>query len=269
MKKIFFYLTAFIVFSAFICPQCISQNNLQITYIANEGFLISGGNKKILIDALFKSKNYTCPSDSLVSKILNNSAPADNINYLLVTHAHPDHFSEKLTTEFLLKNPKVRFISTRESCSKLIEAGYNGTQIIPCNPEFGEIKEINEITDSIFSVTAFRLNHGGSPDIDNLAYIIRINDFAIMHMGDAFVLHNEEYIKKINWDNYKIDVLFVGYMDINQFVLDILDKTIKPKTIIMMHIHEDDIQEAKERNEQYSGRAVLFEKELDIKSFSK
>jgi L-ascorbate metabolism protein UlaG (beta-lactamase superfamily) len=268
MKKLIFFLLFSFLITNGNFPQNNSQKELQITYIANEGFLISAGNNKILIDALFKSKNYTSPSDSLIAKIINNTAPVDNINYYLVTHSHTDHFNEKMTLEYLTKNAKIKFISTSESCNKLNEIGLNNSQLICQNLEFGELKEISEIKNEQISISAFRLKHGTSTEINNLAFIIRINDYSIMHMGDAFILQNEEYINKINWNSYKIDVLFVGYMDVNQYVLEILSKTIKPKNLIMMHIHEEDIQEAKDRNKQYSANAIIFEKELESKIFS-
>lgn len=269
MKKLLYFFVIFLLVTKVYCQQNNSQKDLQITYIANEGFLISNDNIKILIDGLFKSKHYTSPSDSLISKIIDNKAPVDNINYFLVTHDHQDHFSEKLVSDFLSKNPKTKFISTSESCDKLSATGFSSTNLICQNLEIGELKEVNEIKDEHFSVSAFRLKHGTSTEINNLAFIIRINDFSIMHMGDAFVLQSEEQINKVNWENYKINVLFVGYMDVNQFVLETLSKTIKPKNLIMMHIHEDDIQEAKDRNEKYSGNAIIFEKELDTKKFNK
>jgi len=268
MKLITYFFLAFIMVSIGFYRQSNSQNNLQITYIANEGFLISSDNKKILIDALFKTKHYTSPSDSTLKKLINNSAPLNNIDYYLVTHAHPDHFDPKIASAFLTNNIKTKFISTSESCDKLMEAGPSSTNLICKNLELGEIKEINEIIDEKFSVSAFRLMHGTSIDINNLAYLIKINNFSIMHMGDAFILQNEEYIKKINWDNYKIDILFMGYMDINEYVLEILKNTIKPKNIILMHIHEDNIQEAKDGNGKFSANAIIFEKELETKTFN-
>jgi L-ascorbate metabolism protein UlaG (beta-lactamase superfamily) len=247
------------------CQQENSQKDLQITYIANEGFLLTSDNKKILIDALFKSKNYTSPSDSLVTKFMSNTHPFDNINYYLITHSHQDHFNEKMTQEFLSKNTKTKFISTSESCDKLNDLGFNSPQLICYDLEYGEVKEIK---DEQISITTFRLKHLGDPEIKNLSFIIQINDYSIMHVGDASILQNEDYINKINWDNYKIDALFVGYMDVNEYVLEILKNTIKPKNIIMMHIHEEDIQEAKDRNEKYSANAIIFEKELETKIFN-
>jgi L-ascorbate metabolism protein UlaG (beta-lactamase superfamily) len=269
MKNLIYFLSVFFIINGVLFPQVDSQKELQITYIANEGFLISCNNTKILIDGLFNTKHYTSPSDSLISLLMENKNPVDNIGYLLVTHDHQDHFNEKLISEFMSKSPEVKFISTPESCNKLIETGLKSSNIISQNLEIGELKKIDKIKDENCSVTALRLMHGTSTEIDNLAFIINLNGFNIMHMGDAFILQSSENIEKINWDDFKIDVLFVGYMDVNQYVLEILSKTIKPKNLIMMHIHKDDIQEAKDRNKQYSGNAVIFEKELETKTFSK
>lgn len=269
MKKLIYLLFILFLVIVVYCQPSVSQKDLQITYIANEGFLISSGNNKVLIDGLFKSKHYTSPSDSTIARLINRTAPLDNIDYFLVTHDHQDHFSEKLTSEFLQKNPKTKFISTLESCNRLGESGFKDGNTICIYTDIGELKEISEIKNGNFSLSALRLKHGTSTDINNLAFIIRINDFNIMHMGDAFILQNQEYLEKINWDNFKIDVLFLGYMDVQQFTLDVLSKTIKPKNIIMMHIHEEEIQEAKERNNQYSANAVIFEKELETKTFTK
>jgi len=267
-KSIYFLFFSFLTVNLF-CQSGDTKKDLQITYIANEGFLISSGNTKILIDGLFKSKHYTSPSDSLISMLTGNKPPVDKINYVFVTHDHQDHFDPKLVSEFLLKNPDSKFISTSESCKMLTDEKINSSNLVCLNLEIGEMKEISEIINDNLSVSAFRLKHGTSTDINNLAYLIRINDFNIMHMGDAFILQNQEYLENLNWDKYNIDVLFIGYMDANNFVLESLSKTIKPKNLILMHIHSDDIQEAKDRNEKCGANAIIFEKELETETFTK
>jgi len=269
MKKLIYFFSLFFLTANLYCQSGDTKKDLQITYIANEGFLISCNNIKVLIDGLFQSKHYASPSDSLISKIIGNKSPVDKINYVLVTHDHQDHFSKKLTADFLLKNPDSKFISTSESCKMLTEEKINSSNLVCLNLEIGELKEISEIKNDNFSVSAFRLKHGTGTEINNIAFIIKINDFNILHMGDAFIMQNQEYIEKVNWANYNIDILFTGYGDVQPYTLEILSKTIKPKNIIMMHIYEDDIPEAKERNEKYSGNAIIFEKELETKSFTK
>ena len=53
------------------CGQDDKQPALEVTYIANEGFMVSMGSTTILIDALPKSKYYANPSDTLTARIMN------------------------------------------------------------------------------------------------------------------------------------------------------------------------------------------------------
>ena len=73
-------ITTLIVMSILI-QICYSSNNeykvrkVEVTYIANEGFLIKVGDKKILIDALFGDKDYgfcDIPTDETMNSILKN-----------------------------------------------------------------------------------------------------------------------------------------------------------------------------------------------------
>ncbi len=60
-----------------------------ITYVANFGFLIWAGEKKVLVDALFnKSRGHP----GLVG---DGNAPFDDIDLVLVAHGDRDHFSAR------------------------------------------------------------------------------------------------------------------------------------------------------------------------------
>ena len=74
MKKI--AVLIIILISIQICHSGNNENkvkNVEVTYIANEGFLIKVGDKKILIDALFGDKDYgfcDIPTESTMNSIL-------------------------------------------------------------------------------------------------------------------------------------------------------------------------------------------------------
>ena len=61
---------------------------LKVTYIANEGFLISSANKKVLIDALFGSgySHYLTPSEEIHKKMVNAQPPFNDVDLVLVIH---------------------------------------------------------------------------------------------------------------------------------------------------------------------------------------
>jgi L-ascorbate metabolism protein UlaG (beta-lactamase superfamily) len=95
-----------ILITNFICSSGFGQKKIDITYIANSGFLIETSGKQILIDALFKQGwgNYLIPSDSIVSDIINQRDPFNNSTLMLITHNHGDHFDTAMVVAYLLNN---------------------------------------------------------------------------------------------------------------------------------------------------------------------
>src|SRR5512140_678587 len=84
------------------CGQSNRNNALEVTYLANEGFMIAMGNTKVLIDALYNSKHFPSPSEALAAKMIDGISPFDNVDYALVTHDHGDHFDGEIMSRFLL-----------------------------------------------------------------------------------------------------------------------------------------------------------------------
>ena len=101
--------SAFILFGLLFSLNLFSQSTeykIDVTYIANAGFLIESGGKKVLIDALFKNgwNTYLVPSDTVVSKIIKQQIPFTNANLKLITHNHGDHFNDSLVVAYLNGN---------------------------------------------------------------------------------------------------------------------------------------------------------------------
>ena len=76
----------------------VAPDPLKVTYIANAGFLVESSTRKVLIDALFEEGygQYLTPTPAIRSQIINGLAPFENIDLVLVTHRHADHFEASL-----------------------------------------------------------------------------------------------------------------------------------------------------------------------------
>ena len=98
-----------------------SRGGLQVTYIGNEGFLISGGGKKVLIDALYREgvRGYVVVPPERRKKTENAQPPFDNVDLILATHYHADHFDPGAVGTHLLNNPKGIFVSTNQAVDQL------------------------------------------------------------------------------------------------------------------------------------------------------
>ena len=69
-------------------PNLPGNSKLLVTYIANEGVLISSGDQQVLIDGLHREykPDYAFPPDALRKPLESASLPYDKIRLILVTH---------------------------------------------------------------------------------------------------------------------------------------------------------------------------------------
>jgi L-ascorbate metabolism protein UlaG (beta-lactamase superfamily) len=242
------------------------KSPLEVTYIANEGFLISLGGTKVLIDALQKTKNYTSPSDDVAASMLEGISPFDDVDYVLVTHDHADHFSAEMVSRFLLNHPGTQFIASSEACNKLTGDSAAKRRCSGIDLKMGGHRTIRG---KKAEIVALRLEHSGSRDISNLAFLVRSNGYTIMHVGDALLAHNEENLRAIDWSSFGVDLLFVEHFDRSTPAQDIIKNLIKPRHVVLMHIPAGEEEEVRNAPIKAHPLAVVFGKELETKTFER
>ena len=84
----------------------------EVTFVANEGFLISCQSKKVLIDALYTSalSQLISPTRDVIQKIESTLPPFDNINLIGVTHIHEDHYNRNTLGKYLKNDPQALLV---------------------------------------------------------------------------------------------------------------------------------------------------------------
>jgi hypothetical protein len=65
-----------------VSPSAPQRSPLDVTYIANEGFLIQAGGKKVLVDALFNDEFFFTPSPELLAQMTRGSGSFADVNLL-------------------------------------------------------------------------------------------------------------------------------------------------------------------------------------------
>src|SRR5215207_7881776 len=87
---------------------------VEITYIANEGVLIRSGDKQVLIDGLHREygPEYAFLPDAQRVQIETAKAPFNEIDLILVSHRHLDHFHPESVGLHLQHNPKGFLVSS-------------------------------------------------------------------------------------------------------------------------------------------------------------
>lgn len=95
-----------------------------VTLIANAGILIQYENIKILLDGIQSEGNFPfskTPSEVLEQMLSGHSTLYNDIDYILFSHTHPDHFTPSLTAQYICKNKVKRLIFPDTNCSKMQE----------------------------------------------------------------------------------------------------------------------------------------------------
>ena len=79
------------------------EEKLRVTLVANAGVLLQYGTVTLLLDGIYGREGH--PFSNLDGdtwrRLTTGGPPFEKIDFLLFTHAHPDHFSPAMTEQFL------------------------------------------------------------------------------------------------------------------------------------------------------------------------
>ncbi|MBO6792579.1 MAG: MBL fold metallo-hydrolase [Balneolaceae bacterium] len=181
MKSLFIFLALLMV-----SVSLSAQSEITIRYIGNMGVLISDANNSVLIEGLhdeYRAESYTFPSDEVVQTLITkDGSEFPPITAVMATHFHQDHFDEALINRFLDANEYSVFIGSEQAVSE-IDAGKD--QLIPISTATYQKQSVNL---NGVKITSFYLNHvnpGRFDSIQNVGFLVEINGFKILHIGDT------------------------------------------------------------------------------------
>ena len=245
--------------------QSFQEKYLKIIYIANAGFLIEYNSKKILIDALHSWPNFESTPDEVWSGLLNNKPPFNDIDLILVTHDHADHFGPKIVKFVMSRQKNAVLIAPPNAVESLINIDMDGfgkisdKQIRSIDLQIGDVIELSE---NSVDLKIFGLDHGGPSNMINFAFLIKIDDKTLFHKGDSEV--NDEFFESNNFSAEKIDILFA------QEYAERLNKIIvqtKPNHIVYQHIRPMDFVNLSKTIRENHPDIIIFEKPMENRVF--
>ncbi|MDP3150645.1 MAG: MBL fold metallo-hydrolase [Ignavibacteria bacterium] len=290
MKKITVLIVMLIAIQ--ICYSNNNENkvrNVEVAYIANEGFLIKVGDKKILIDALFGDKDYgfcDIPNEETMNSILKNEKYFKNIDLIATTHAHVDHFYAPFAIEHLINNTKGQSISCKQTIDALKkQENYEKVKnnLVEITPDY---TTYIDTTINGIGVRVYRLAHGPyytddpvtgekinrHQNVQNVGFLFNIDGVKIFHSGDS----NEDGIAEyehFRLDKENIDIAFLGrgfIWESNCKGIDLVKNYINAKHIVLMHIHRDEYNEYNEVATQLKNEFAsikIFKNEMETKNY--
>jgi L-ascorbate metabolism protein UlaG (beta-lactamase superfamily) len=237
------------------------ETALEITYISNEGFLIVTGDDKILIDGLLEAGGGMV-STTTARETRYARPPFDDVDLVLVTHSHVDHFDPLAVGTHLENNLQAAFVSTEDVVSRLQTSysGFGAFQDRVTSIELGRGESTQLVAGGI-DLEIIDVPHSRTP---NLGFLITIGGFKLLHLGDPDVdPSTASSLQPYELSSKEIDVLFIPW----HFLADrklhsVITETIQPAHTIPMHYTPRQALATIRRFRDQFPDAVVFEEEL-------
>jgi len=216
--------------------------NITLTLVASAGVLIEYNESRILIDGIFRHDicGLSNIPDQLLNEILKGQGRYKDIDYLLFSHWHADHFSSELTNEYI-RNNRVKHIFLPEVDAHQRKHLYASEQLYTTlNLPLGSSCTFR-LEDEI-AVTAFPTIHMGKQyqSVINYCYLLALGQKNVLFTADADYVasYYEKTLEGICIDTAFVNPLFFT----SKAGRDVLDKIIKPCNVGIYHIpfKEDD-----------------------------
>jgi L-ascorbate metabolism protein UlaG (beta-lactamase superfamily) len=222
----------------------VAADPIKVTYIANAGFLVESSTRKVLIDGLFQEGygQYLTPTPEVRAQIINRQPPFHDIDLLLVTHGHGDHFDASLVGQQLQQSPNGFLVAPKDAVDFMRELPYfRGIEeqiheVTP--PQYGS----ERVTLNGIEMEIVRLQHDNRPQIQNLGFILTMDGVTILHVGDNTAANREEFEGYL-LNNRGIDIAFLNHYGhwSTEEERALSKEFIDPGSVILTHIPPTDV----------------------------
>lgn len=247
--------------------------SLEVTYIANEGFLVTAGPAKLLIDALHENPwGYESTPDSVFVLMLAGDAPFDGVDLMVASHAHADHFSPGLTHEYLVQHPEVVFVGSRATLAELRDSV--GADFATIEERAREITpawgETGTVGAGEVSARFLTLNHTDSPTepVLTLGSLVDLGGRTILHLADLVPETSSPFLEGYGLAEEGIDVAFVdSYFATSEVGQTLLREHIRPDHIVLMHVRPHEQIAVREGVTQLFPEAFVFGRPMETRVY--
>lgn len=211
--------------------EAVSPAPVEITFVDIDGFLLTSDGTKVLVDA------FTDMAPRAVRTLLEEAQPPfDDVDLILTTHIHSDHFDADMVGAHMERCPDALFVSTQAAVDRLRAAfpGVAEERLHAFEPDEGQ-----RLQTRLRGVDLEILNLPHGVPVTNLAFVIHIGGKKLLHTGD---LVDPADVAAYGLAAEDIDVALVPYFFLVQEDLLTEDgrsellEAIRAKHVVPMHL---------------------------------
>lgn len=210
---------------------------VKVTYIANDGVMIEFEGKKVVIDAINRFDNlsgWVRPSAAEMMDVENGVAPFDDIDVIMITHNHGDHYSTAAVQNYLAAHPSTKLIipSGMESSFSAYASQIADFEVAKFEREL--VIE-NDISIDVLHIEHFDQFGNDFSLVESFAYVVHLGDKKLLHTGDIDYVDSQ--LDVFNLLDDSIDVVFIPTFGnlVNSANRDALINNVNPANIVCLH----------------------------------
>src|SRR5688572_28215192 len=237
---------------------------LELVYLANEGFLARAGEHEFLIDAFVYQpySGYAAVPAEMRAAMRAGKPPFDEIELALASHYHGDHFQAEAAAEFLGAHPETRFVSSPQVLDLLLASPGAEALAERVDALLPEAREKLEAREKETRIELIRLPHSGgvrAANVQNLGHVVELGGARILHVGDADGL--DPAVDQYDIETLRIDVALLPYWWLGDAEgVALARKLTGARHIVAMHVPPDELADVKARLAALDPAILLFER---------
>lgn len=166
------------------------EEKLHVTLIANAGLLLEYQGTVLMLDGIYGREGHPFSNlrPEVWQRMLTGDVPFNKVDYLLFTHAHPDHFSPEMTMEYL-KHRKVKGMFVPQTASVFSSglAAYLREHHTPCVLLSSQTDHAAYRVEPGITVQAFQTKHLDKKfeHVEHFCYLIRFGEKNVLFTADV------------------------------------------------------------------------------------
>ena len=243
--------------------------SVEVTYICNDGIMISNDEHTVLIDAVNTWGNldgWARPGQSELQAVENGDGIYADIDVIMVTHNHGDHYDISAISNYLTNHPNTKLIAPPQVLN------YFSTfqnQIVDLTvQQFNKEKTtVNGVEIDVLYIKHFNQFGNNFCDVQNYGYVVHMDGKKFMHLGDVDLSNSN--LDQLDLLGEEIDVAFIptfGDLVTNANKTVLFDNA-NPKNIVALHFLLSQINTSMSQvNNIYPG-AFIFEEPFEFLVF--
>lgn len=197
------------------------MKKLRATFLSNAGMLIESSGTTLLVDPLYEKTGhpFSPMPEELRRQIIDGQPPFRKIDYLLITHLHPDHFSETEIIKYLQNNSVRGIFIPAEAVQGTALGRLVEKKNIPCAMLSDQTEHAVYRPETGVTIRAKNRGHLDEQykNVENYCYEIKLHDMNVFITADVDYVHNDFHDLEETMDVTFLNPLFFSELVNHRF----------------------------------------------------